>query len=478
MDVKEYASKDATALAALVKSGNVSADELTQVAQRALDTVDEKLNCRVRDLDAPNVGAADGPFAGVPFVIKDLVMHVAGVPQTMGTRLLAGDQFKTEHNSVLFDRFKAAGLTTIARTATPELGFNATTEAVANGVTRNPWNTEMSPGGSSGGSAAAVAAGVTPIGHANDGGGSIRIPAAACGLVGLKPSRGRTPVGPDYQMPLHGMGIEFAVTRTTRDAAKLLDCVAGPEANSFIPLFNPETPFAKGIETPMKGLKIALAPNGFTDDAQIDAVMVDEVRRVGRMLSDMGHKVEEIDAIPLPAEQFKVANQRMWFSFCAAGVYGLTGVLGLSPDDTMFEACSLRAAESGAAMSAPQMEEAMMIAAAVSQQMGAFLAGYDAVILPPFANPSTPLGTLNQNNPDWSAEDFYDALFARFPCTAPFNMTGHPAISVPTGMKDDMPVAVQIVANAAREDILLNLSAVLEQEIDWSTRRPSVHVSA
>lgn len=120
----------------------------------------------------------------------------------------------------------------------------------------------------------------------------------------------------------------------------------------------------------------------------------------------------------------------------------------------------------------------MMIAAVVSQQMGAFLAGYDAVILPPFANPSTPLGTLNQNNPDWSAEDFYDALFARFPCTAPFNMTGHPAISVPTGMKDDMPVAVQIVANAAREDILLNLSAVLEQEIDWSTRRPSVHVSA
>ncbi|MEM8753504.1 MAG: amidase [Pseudomonadota bacterium] len=477
MNLEEYAKLDATALAAGIRDGDVTAEEVAELAREALDKVDAKLNCRVRDVDEPPPSAADGPFAGVPFLIKDLVMHAAGVPQTMGSRLLAHDQFATEHSSELFKRFCAAGLTTIARTATPEFGFNGTTEPLANGPTRNPWDVDKSPGGSSGGSAAAVAAGATPMAHANDGGGSIRIPAAACGLVGLKPSRGRTPLGPDYQMPIFGMGVEFAVTRSVRDSAALLDCVAGPEANSFIPLAKPETPFAKSVAAPMAGLKIAVAPNGLTDGVAIEAPLSEEVRRIGKMLEGMGHHVEDVGEMPLPAERFHIANQRMWFSFCAAGVYGLGAALGVEPDDTMFEACSLRAAQVGARYSALQIEEALMIASVVAQQVGEFLAGYDAVILPPFANVAIPLGVLDQNHPDWTAEQFYENIFARFPCTAPFNMTGQPAISLPTGMHGATPLAVQVVGQAAREDVLLNIGAVLEAEIGWSERRPAVHVA-
>jgi len=230
MKLSEYASYDATGLADLVARKEVSADELTDAARRGIAAVNPQLNFMVDTIAPPIAGDGSGAFAGVPFLIKDIMMTAAGVPQGMGTRLLDNDVYVAPHDGELMRRFKAAGLNTLGRTTTPEFGFNATTESVATGPSRNPWDPSRTTGGSSGGAAAAVAAGVVPMAHANDGGGSIRIPAACCGVVGLKPSRGRTPLGPDAQLAILGLGIEFAVTRTTRDAAALLDLVAGPEA--------------------------------------------------------------------------------------------------------------------------------------------------------------------------------------------------------------------------------------------------------
>ncbi|MEE8602042.1 amidase [Euzebya tangerina] len=474
MNLDEYSDHDATALTDLLSAGEVTGQELVACAREAMEQIDGALNVRVRDLADPVEGDPQGVFGGVPFLIKDLVIHAAGVPHAMGSRLLAGDQFVPAVSSELFTRFVAAGLTTIARTATPEFGFNATTEPVASGPTRNPWNTDVSPGGSSGGSAAAVAAGVVPMAHANDGGGSVRIPAARCGLVGLKPSRGRTPLGPEYQQPLFGMGIEFAVTRSTRDAARLLDAVKGPEAMSFVPLRSDERSYTDVVAAPMTGLRVALAPNGFDGEGRIDGELTDEVRRVGRLLEERGHEVEDVGVIPFNGETFHEANRRMWFSFVASGVYGLAAALHIEPDDTMFEACTLRAATSGAALTAPQMEEALLMTAGISNQITGFFAGYDAVVLPPYATVRLPIGELDQNHPEWSGEDFYRELFQRFPCTAPFNMTGQPAIAVPTGMADGLPAGVQIAAAAAREDILLSLCAQLEEQTSWGERTPSV----
>jgi len=213
MELSDYVKYDAVGLAQLITSGQVSAHEVQQVAREAIEAVNPELNALVGDLfETPLPYAASGRFAGIPFLIKDLVLHAAGVPTRMGSRL-TGEGIAFPHDTDLMLCFQQAGLATLGRTATPEFGFNASTESLANGPTLNPWDTSRSSGGSSGGSAALVAARALPVAHASDGGGSIRIPSAWCGLVGLKPTRGRTPVGPDFDESLFGLSIEFALTR-------------------------------------------------------------------------------------------------------------------------------------------------------------------------------------------------------------------------------------------------------------------------
>ena len=477
MDLSEYASLDATALAEAVARGEVAPGELEALAREGIARTNPALNFLVAEIDEAVEGDPSGPFGGVPFVVKDLVMQVRGVPHAMGTRALDGDVFVPSESSVLLERFAAAGLRSVARTTTPEFGFNGTTEPVANGPTRNPWDVRHSSGGSSGGTAAAVAAGVVPVGHANDGGGSIRIPAASCGLVGLKPSRGRTPTGPTFQNPLGGMGIEFALARTVRDAARLLDAVCGPETASFVALPRPETPFARAIEGAARPLRIALAPRGFEGQGEIHPGLRELVSSAGRLLEGMGHRVEDIGAVPFVGAAFHTANFRYWMASCAAGVHGLAAQMGFEPGEDRFERCTLRSAEEGMRLTALQMEEAQLIMAAVSRHLGAFMQERDALILPPFARPPPRLGVLDQNHPDWSARTYYEALFDAFPTTAPFNMTGQPAIAVPTGPVDGLPCGVQIAAPMGREDTLLALARQLEEEVRWTDRRPEIHVS-
>src|SRR5712691_7183649 len=258
MHFSEYIEYDAVGLAHLIKSGQVSAQEVQQIARQASLAVNPKLNALVELFEEPLPHSTTGPFAGVPFAIKDLALHAAGIKIGMGTRL-AGDGIVFPHDTDLMARFKQAGLATLGRTATPEFGFNVTTEPISNGPTHNPWNISRSSGGSSGGSAALVAARALPVAHGTDGGGSIRIPAAWCGLVGLKPTRGRTPYGPDSDERLSGLGVEFALTRTVRDAAALLDAVNGPGIGDKYLIAPPLRPYVQEITSAPGRLRIAMA---------------------------------------------------------------------------------------------------------------------------------------------------------------------------------------------------------------------------
>ena len=292
--LSEYSSYDGLGLAELVRKEEVTAQELTNAALEGIEKINPVLNC-VNNVLADNAGKeisagiADGPFKGVPFLIKEIVLHAADVPCNMGSKL--ADGFTLPHDTELMARYRKAGLVTVGTTPTPEFGYNATTEATFYGPTRNPWNTNHSPGGSSGGSGAAVAAGIVPVAHANDGGGSIRIPASCNGLVGLKPTRGRIPSGPDYGELLNGIAIEFALTRTVRDCAALLDAVAGPDTGCYGWPAPPELSYlSESAKQPGK-LRIAWMGKAHSG-VPVDAECLKTLQETVQLCHDLGHELE------------------------------------------------------------------------------------------------------------------------------------------------------------------------------------------
>lgn len=472
MNLTEYTRHDATGLAELVRTGQTTGAELAACAQSAIDAVNGRLNFVAHRPAQPVPGNPDGPLAGVPFVVKDLVLQVAGLPNRAGTRLLGGGQFVPPGNSQLFQRFQDAGLNTVAVTTTPEFGFNAATEAVLYGPTANPWDITRSPGGSSGGSAAAVAAGVVPVGHANDGGGSIRIPAACCGLVGLKPSRGRVPLGPDNNFPIMGMGIEFAVTRSVRDAATLLDAANGPGEGEMFSLPRPAEDYATLVTRPTRKLRIALSAS-LPGMPAPDAPQADALAATARLLAAEGHEV--VEATPAyDVEAWRRANYVGWMSFLASGVMGLSSVLGVKPGPDTVEAATLACAEAGSKLTAMDYELALMQMNGVSRALGRFMAQYDVILMPCLRHLPVPLGLMNQNDAEIGADGWFAKVFEHFPYCALFNMTGQPAISVPAGLHDGLPTSVQIVGRMADEGTLLQLARDLEGLQPWAHRRPPV----
>ena len=345
MNLSDYIEYDAIGLAQLISSGQVSTHEVQQVARQAIEAVNPALNALVGELfDEPLPYAANGPFAGVPFAIKDLVLHAQGVPTRLGSRL-AGQGVAFPYDTDLMTRFKQAGLATLGRTSCPEFGFNASTEPLSNGPTRNPWDTSRSSGGSSGGSAALVAARALPVAHASDGGGSIRHPSAWCGLVGLKPTRGRTPVGPDYDERLSGLAIEFAVTRTLRDAAALLDAVNGPGTGDKYEIASPARPYAEEVGTPPGHLRIALTTRAWSG-VPVEKEHVQAVETVGRELISLGHRVEEASP-PLDWEAFVASQLPIWTASLADSAVGLAAVLGVELGPDVLEAVTLSSVEIG-----------------------------------------------------------------------------------------------------------------------------------
>jgi amidase len=477
MDVSEYAKHDATGLAGLISTGQASAEDVRQAALRAVEAVTPELNALVGEpFDEPLSYSTDGPFAGVPFLIKDLVLHAEGVPTRAGSRM-TGDGIPFPYDTDLMSRFRQAGLATLGRTTTPEFGFNASTESVLTGPTRNPWDPSRSAGGSSGGSGAMVAARAVPVAHANDGGGSIRIPAAVNGLVGLKPTRGRVPLGPDFGEALAGMAIEFAVTRTVRDCAALLDAVHGAGIGDKYSAAPPVRPFAEEVGAPPGNLKVAFTTEAWSG-APVDPECARAVEELAALLEELGHDVTEA-APDVDVATFDRANTRVWFAFLAASVATFAQVTGNQQSPDNLEATTLACSEAGTKLTALDMMEADALQNQVTRAVGRWFVDHDVLLTPTLAHATFPLGLLDADDPSLDAKGWYDKIFLHAPFTALFNMTGQPAMNVPAmATADGGPVGTQLVARFGDEATLLRLAAQLEEARPWADRKPAVYAGS
>lgn len=475
MNIDEYAALDATALAAVIASGDVTADEVAELATKATTSVNRELNAVAEGpFDQPLEYAADGRFAGVPFAIKDLVCHAAGVPTRMGTRLL-GDGIVPPEDTHLMERFRAAGLATLAVTTTPELGFNGNSEALAYGSTRNPWNTAHSAGGSSGGSAALVAAGAIPMAHANDGGGSIRIPAACNGLVGLKPGRGRVPVGPDAGDALYGMGAEFAVTRTVRDTAALLDEVAVSYPGDPFVIAPPARPWIQEVGADPGRLRIAVHTESWSG-SHVDPEVAQAVDAAAKILEAAGHHVER-GTPNIEWEQVLGANHVLWSSFLAESVAGIEAMTGTTASPENLERTTWACVEYGRTVSAVELGKALAAVNTITREVGRFFTGYDLLLTPTMNTTAPLLGHLDANA-DLSSLEWTTWIFDNCSFTPLFNQTGTPAISLPLAQSTQgLPIGVQLAGPACSEALLLRVAAQLEAAMPWADRRPAIHAT-
>ncbi len=469
MQYSEYITYDATDLAALIRKGEVSSEELQQCAVDAINRLNPRLNAVVETLPGHQPCVPDAPFSGVPFLIKDSILHAEGIKCEFGSRL--GEGLVSPEDSYLMKRFRQAGFATIGRTTTPEFSFNITGESLLNGPTCNPWDTSRIAGGSSTGSASAVAAGIVPVAHANDGGGSIRVPAGCCGLIGLKPTRGRVSTGPYAADGLNGLGIEFAVSRSVRDTAATLDAVQGAEPGDPYIITPPEMTYSSLINQPLRKLRIAVSAtpsNGSRIDAESEAAF----QRTIKLLQELGHEV--VEAAPSYShEAFAWATTQFWAANIAAMVEHLAMASGRTPDARVLEATTLATCQYGQAATATDLLKAMGIANDISRNVAGFCNDFDLLLTPTNQGIPAPLGVFNANDSSLSAPEWIDRIFTFSPFTALFNMTGQPAISLPLQRTEQgLPIGMQFVAPFGQEGVLLQLAKSLEEAMPWPTVAP------
>jgi amidase len=478
VNIDEYTSYDGCGLAELVRSAQVSVSEVRAVALEAIERVQPKINAVAGEPFPDGLAYSDsGPLAGVPFAIKDLMCHAQGVPTWMGSRITGPDGITFTHDTELMARFRRAGLMTLARTTTPEMGYNANSEALVYGSTRNPYDLERSSGGSSGGSGALVASGAVPIAHANDGGGSIRIPAAYNGLVGLKPTRGRVSSAPDMQEALYGFAAEFVVTRTVRDTAAVLDAVAGSVPGDKFRVPSPARAFVEEIAADPGPLRVAVHSDSWAGSA-VDPEVTAAVDKVAATLADLGHQVEKAGPV-FDWDAFMLAHYRAWAGFVAESVHGVSELTGLSPGSETLEASVLAAYEYGRVLTVIEMAEASAIVNTISRTVGRFFTDYDVVLTPTANTPALPLGYLDANDEALGHEEWTRRIFDVVSFTPLFNLTGSPAMSLPLAVSSrGLPIGVQIATEHCAESRLIALAAQLERAMPWADRRPGVHATS
>jgi amidase len=405
----------------------------------------------------------------VPFLLKDLVASYAGVRMTSGATFLR--DFVPDHDSELVARLKRAGLIILGKTNTPEFGILPTTEPRLFGPSRNPWNTGRTTGGSSGGSAAAVAAGLVPIAHGNDGGGSIRIPASCCGLFGLKPTRARNPLGPDYGDIFGGLVIDHALTRSVRDSAALLDATSGPDVGDPYWAPPPVRPFLHEVGADPGRLRIAYTTEAATG-VPVHADCVSAVREAAALCADLGHEV--VEAAPaVSGELVTQAFITVWAAGCAWTIDGLTLVTGQTPTPDQFEPLTWALYEMGRQQSASAYLLAVTALQRVARDIARFFANYDLLLTPTLAEPPVPLGTFD-SPPENPLQGLLRA--AEFiPFNPVCNFTGQPAMSVPLFWNaDSLPVGTHFIGRFGDEATLFRLAAQLEAARPWAIRRPPV----
>ncbi len=461
---------DATALAEKIRRREVSAREAVQEAIHRIERLNPELNAVINTrfdeaIAEAERGLPDGPFAGVPFLVKDLGVEVAGLPATRGSRLFA-DAVAAE-DSPLVARYRKAGLVVLGTTNTPEFGKNASTEPLMYGPTRNPWRTTHSPGGSSGGSASAVASGMVPFAHGNDGGGSIRIPSSMCGLFGFKPSRGRVPgasIGDGFAYPL---SVQHVLATSVRDSAAMLDAVCAPMAGE--PYFAPPASgsYAAEVMTPPGSLRIAVCtttPFGHATDASCAAAAQD----AAKLCESLGHHITEA-APTYDAAAASQASAAVMAGVSLAGIRRRLAELGRDLEDGDVEPFTRFLYERSTAMPADAFVEALRTIELTGRAVAPFFAQYDVLITPTIAATVPPLGLLDTSRPESMFE--HAARYATF--TSTFNVTGQPAMSMPLATDETgLPVGVQFVAAAGREDVLFRLAGQLEQATPWQRTAP------
>jgi amidase len=464
--------RSATELASLIRGGELTARELVQASLERIAAREPQINAFTHVAAETALAAADAigpgdprPFAGVPIAIKDN-RPVAGMPITMCSDLF-GDQV-ANHDAHVVRRLREAGFVIVGKTTLPEMGILPTTESRRFGPTRNPWNLDRTPGGSSGGAAAAVAAGMVPVAHGNDGGGSIRIPAACCGLVGLKPARGRVSVGPDAgQSFLVSDGV---LTRTVGDTAAILDVLAGYEPGDAAWAPPPPAPFAALGAAEPGGLRIALALNPPLDGATVDPVNAAAAREAAALLESLGHRVEEVTA-PWSGLDLLPDFTRAFGPLISMTTWVGGRLAGREPEEGDVEPLTWLMWERARSHDTLSLLTSQARLEAVARSVVAFFAPYDAVVTPALGKRPVPIGEVHGRGPDpWG---HYQRSGAFTPYTAIVNVTGQPAIMLPLYQGEDgLPTAVHVIGPPAREDVLLGLAGQLERALPWADRRP------
>ena len=463
--------------ARLVREGEVTARELVEASLDAIENLDGELNAFVMTTADQALAAADAvqaddprPFAGVPIAIKDLIAMTAGVRTTFGMK--ASGDYVPDHDSHTYRRMRDAGLIMVGKTSTPEMGILPVTEPERFGPTRNPWDTGRTPGGSSGGSAAAVAAGMTAIGYANDGGGSIRIPASCCGLVGLKPSRGRVSPGPTWTELVAGFAVEGVVTRTVADTAAALDVMAGPEAGDPYWAPPPSAPFAQSVGRDPGKLRIAYsaeAPN----KADVHPHCVAAVEEAAGLLESLGHEVEETN-YDFDGDAYVENFVKVWLGVTGDEIRDYEELFGHAVDRDQLEPLTRQMLETAEMVTATDYLHSLGWLRKLSRQVVGMWDDIDVLLMPTLAQPPIPIGALLPEEGQPPIQMLLNSG-AWVPFTPVWNVTGQPAVSVPLVQSpDNLPIGIQLIGAPAGEEGLIALASQLEAARPWADRRPEI----
>jgi amidase len=476
--VRELMFRPAAELAALIRSGELRARELVDASLRSIDELQPSINAFTHVAHESALAAAEEigprdlrPFAGVPIAIKDN-RPVAGMPLTMCSDLFSG--VVPRHDSFFVRRLRDAGFVIVGKTALPEMGILPTTESRRFGPTRNPWALDRTPGGSSGGSAAAVAAGMVPIAHGNDGGGSTRIPAACCGLVGLKGARGRVSAGPDGGQSF--LVVDGVLTRTVAETAELMDVIAGYEYGDANWAPQLREPLSAAAARPPTTMRIGLALTMPIEGVSLDPVSEAAARDATALLESLGHEVEEIappwSGLDLLSDFTRAFGPNVSMTTWIGG-----RLAGRDPTEADVEPLTWAMYERARAQDTLDYLAAQGRLESVARSIVAFMAPYDAVLTPALARRPVPIGEIHGGGPDpW---EHYRLSSTFTPYTAIVNVTGQPAISLPLYHgADGLPTAIQLIGPPAREDLLLQLAAQLERALPWAERRAVVDAAA
>ncbi len=480
---------DAIDLARLIKKKEIRADELVEFTIQRIEKINPKINAVIHKLydqaretvrtwsgRLEEGQTAEAVFAGVPFLLKDLTAECQGTPFCEGCRALSG--YVSKLDTELVKRQKAAGLIIVGKTNTPEFGILPTTEPELYGPTKNPWDPNLTPGGSSGGSAAAVAARIVPMAHGNDGGGSIRIPASCCGLFGLKPTRGRNPLGPLFGDLVSGLTCEHALTVSVRDSAALLDATSDPDFGD--PYWAPpkDLPYLEEVSREPGRLKIGVLPEipaGWHDESQLHPDCEQAVKDAARLCEELGHTVEVISPRVLDQPGIIATFGAAFSCYTGHSVAYWERELGKKIGQTDLEPITWGSLQAGLRRSGPDYLVAVQEIQRFSRKMARWYqeGGYDLLLTPTMAIPPTPLGAFQIKAEDSRGWLRVTNAFVAF--TKVQNMTGQPAMSVPLYWnKANVPIGVQFAGRFGDEATLFRLAAQLEKARPWKDRRPPV----